>query len=371
MRIAERIAQRIGQLHPLAADLLAVQPLDEQIRGFLLLAGGGNRQRETRRQFGMAARGQRIPDFAGDRRLRHPGERLLVREIAGGETAIRRPRDRHRTLALQEGREVFHEAEFLDAGRHEAVLVTHVGERLHADRAVHRRLHGGGVEELAAFHAETLLEHEHRIGRFAEKRGAVNAFFLQCIGQEAANLVELLPGLRRRQVVLVFVLERLLQVGARENVLAVIEQEHVPVIGKAVDLAVDRHLVVAIRRRDLLQFVTEAVLVDVGIEHFQRAGLREVGHPRRDHVQRVVRAGARTELLHDLGEHFRGRHFDDLDLATGLFFPQRTGELGRVERLQPGFPNNGDGLAVADFLGRFDGSLGRALCAGDAGPGKC
>ncbi len=31
VRIAERIAQRVGQLHALVADLLAVQPLDEQV----------------------------------------------------------------------------------------------------------------------------------------------------------------------------------------------------------------------------------------------------------------------------------------------------------------------------------------------------
>ncbi len=149
-----------------------------------------------------------------------------------------------------------------------------------------------GVEELAAFDAEALLEHEHRVRRFAEERGAVDAFVLQLLGEERADFVELLPGLGRREVVLVLGLESLLQIVAGEDVLAVVEQEHVAVVGKAVDLAVDRHLVVAIGRRDRLQFVAEAVLVHVGVELLECAGLHEVGHPRGDHVERVVGTGA-------------------------------------------------------------------------------
>ncbi len=185
-----------------------------------------------------------------------------------------------------------------------------------------------------------------------------------------ADLVELLPGLRRREVVAVFGLEVVLQIGAGEDVLAVVEQEHVAVIREAVDLPVDRHLVVAIGRGDHLQLVAEAVLVDVGIELLERAGLCQVGHPRRNHVERVVRAGAGAILLHDLGEHFGGRHFDHFDLAAGLLFPQRAGEIERVERLQSRLPDDGDGLAGANFLGGFDGSLRSILRTGYARRGN-
>ena len=176
--------------------------------------------------------------------------------------------------------------------------------------------------------------------------GAVNVFFLQCRGQEAADFVELLPGLRRRQVVVVLGLEGLLQIVAREDVLAVIEQEYIAVIREAVDLAVHSHLVVAVGRGNALQFGAESILVHKRVKHFERAGLGQVGHPRRDHVKRVVRTGARTIFLHDLGEHFGGRDFDDLNLASGLLFPQRARKLGRVQGLQAGFPDDGDGFAI-------------------------
>ena len=42
--VAERITQRVRQLHPLMADFFAVQPLDEQIGGFLVLGGRGDRE---------------------------------------------------------------------------------------------------------------------------------------------------------------------------------------------------------------------------------------------------------------------------------------------------------------------------------------
>ena len=66
VRVAERIAQRIGKLNALTADLLAVEPLDEQIGRVLVLAGRGNRQSKARGEFGMSARRQRIADLARD-----------------------------------------------------------------------------------------------------------------------------------------------------------------------------------------------------------------------------------------------------------------------------------------------------------------
>ena len=74
MRGAERIAQRVGKLHALEACLLAVQPLDEQIGGLLVLAGGGNRQREADAQLVAAKWIERIADLAGNLRSSAPSD---------------------------------------------------------------------------------------------------------------------------------------------------------------------------------------------------------------------------------------------------------------------------------------------------------
>ena len=109
-----------------------------------------------------------------------------------------------------------------------------------------------------------------------------------------------------------------------ENVLAVVEEHHVAIVGEAIDLAADGHLIVAIGGRDILQFIAVAELVDQRIEVFQRPGPHQIRHPGGDDVQRIISAGTGAEVLHDLGEHLVGRHFDDLDLDSGEFFPLRS-----------------------------------------------
>ena len=162
----------------------------------------------------MAARRQGIADLAGDGRLRHPVQRLLVLAVSGSPASIRRPGDRHCRLAGEKGGEIFDEAPLLDARRHELVLVAHVGEDLHTDIAVDRRLHGVGIEELAALVAEALLEHELGVGRLAEEGGAIHAGLI-FVGEELADLVEFLPGLGRRQLVIELGLEFLLVLAGR------------------------------------------------------------------------------------------------------------------------------------------------------------
>ena len=111
-----------------------------------------------------------------------------------------------------------------------------------------------------------------RVGRLAEEGRAIGVG-RQLVGQELADLVELRPGFGRRQVVAELGLELLLDLRIAEDVLAIVEDEDVAIVGEAVDLAVDLHLVVAIGRRDVLQLVVVAVFLDIGVEHFQRAGL--------------------------------------------------------------------------------------------------
>ena len=132
---------------------------------------------------------------------------------------------------------------------------------LDAHRRVDRRLHGVAVEEAAALVAEAFLEHEHRVGRLAEERGAVHLGRV-FVGQELADLRELLPGLRRGEIVAELGLELGLVRRIVEDVLPIVEDEHVAVIGKSVYLPVHEHLVVAIGRRDQRSSFLEAVLVD-------------------------------------------------------------------------------------------------------------
>ena len=175
----------------------------------------------------------------------------------------------------------------------------------------------------------------------------------------------LLPGLRRPQVVAVLRLELGLVVRILEEILAVVEDEEIAVVRESVDLAVDLHLVVAVRGRDVVELRAVVVLVDPGVQLLQRAGLDQVRHPARDDVQRVIGAGAGAVLLEDLGEHLGRRHLDDLDLDTGQLLPLRAGEVEGVEGLKPRLPHDAD-LRSGVLLGRFHRPLGRGLRRGDA-----
>ena len=160
-------------------------------------------------------------------------------------------------------------------------------------------------------------------------------------------------------------LELRLVLRVLEQVLAVVEDEEVAVVRESVDLAVDLHLVVAVGGSDVVELRAVAVLVDVGVQLLERAGLDQVRHPARDDVQRVIGAGAGAVLLEDLGEHLGRRHLDDLDLDAGQLLPLRAREVQGVERLKSRLPHDAD-LRSGVLLGRFHRPLGRGLRRGDA-----
>ena len=80
--------------------------------------------------------------------------------------------------------------------------------------------------------------------------------------------------------------------GTDLHVGAVVHDEHITIVGEAVDLAIHHHLVIAVSGGDLLQFLAEGIFVDKRIEDFECTRIDQIGHPGRDHVQRVI--GART-----------------------------------------------------------------------------
>ena len=145
-----------------------------------------------------------------------------------------------------------------------------------------------------------------------------------------------------------------------EDVPAVVQDEDVPIVGKAVDRAFDHHLVVAVDRRDAVELLAVSVFVHERVQRLQRAGKREVRHLAGKDVQDVVSAPAAQMVLHGLGEHLVVRGLDDIDLDPGQLLPKRTGEILGIERLQT--------CLVEDvqrdpgvLLRRLHGALGRRL----------
>src|SRR5215472_14649062 len=201
----------------------------------------------------MSSRRQGVAHFARYSRLRDPVQRLLVGTITLGPAPIRWPGDRHSRLALQESREIFHEAKLLHAGRHEFVLVAHGGEDLDANIGVDRSLHGASVEELATLVAEALFEHEDRVRWLSEEGGAVNTFAFKDIRKTGADNIEICPGLGHCKVLAGLVLECFLYCWILEDVASIVHDENVAIIWEAVDLAAHLHLVVAVGRCNCLQ----------------------------------------------------------------------------------------------------------------------
>ena len=330
MRGSERIAKRVRQLHSLQTRLLAVQPLNKEIRSLLLLRGRCDRQDKSDTELGPAERIDRIPDLAGDLRLRYPLHRLFIGAVTRCPAAVRRPGNRHRGGALKEVRQVVDEVPLLHPGWHPLVFGHHLLQHPNSDIAVDSRLHRARIEELSAFHAEPFLVHVLWIGSRSEEARAVR-FGRHLLGDELADLGELLPVLGRREFIAHLGLELRLHLRILEDVFAVVQEHHVAVVGKPVDLVVDLHLVVTIRRRNVLQLLAISELVHERIQRFECAGFHEIGHPRRNHIQRVVCTGLGAIVLHDLGEHLVGRHLDHLDLDAGELFPLWSGVLQRIK----------------------------------------
>src|SRR5262249_19127018 len=109
-----------------------------------------------------------------------------------GPSTERRPGDRHGDIAVEKCVERFDETPRLDAGGHELVVSAHAVEHLDANVVVHSRLHRPGVEELAAFYAEALLEEKLAIGRLPELARAVG-FRRVLVREELADLGILRP----------------------------------------------------------------------------------------------------------------------------------------------------------------------------------
>ena len=151
-------------------------------------------------------------------------------------------------------------------------------------------------------------------------------------GEELGDVVILLPGLRRRQVVAVLGLERLLLLGVAEQVLAIGAGMDVAVDGLGDDLAVPDHEPVAI---DLGDVVPVLALADRG-RHLGKIG-GEVAEPGRSAHQHVECMLTRRHRRHVLGVELAEGEGDDVGLAARFLRPGlgmcygRPADEGRVE----------------------------------------
>ena len=126
-----------------------------------------------------------------------------------------------------------------------------------------------------------------------------------------------------------------LHLGVFENVLAVVEREHVAVVEEAPDLAL-----VGRQRLKERMVIVEIGLVeifgDVIVERRDDAAVGERGRPCGLDVENVI--GARAGDM--LGDRLRilvgMREFDHVGFDAGQLLPERAGEIARVERLQTG-----------------------------------
>ena len=206
-------------------------------------------------------------------------------------------------------------------------------QRLDAGVGGELRLHVV-VEEHAAIGAELLQEVElvARAARLAEVAGAIDVR-RHVVGDELRDLRVVLPGLRHFQRLAELGLVGLLQLRILEDVLAIVEGEHVAVVEEAPDLAlVGRQRLV--ERVVVLEVRLVHVLGDVVVERRDHAAIGERRRPGRLDVEDVVGAGAGDVLGDRLRILVGMRQLDDVRLDAGELLPDRAGEVARVERLQ-------------------------------------
>ena len=307
----------------------------------------------------MTARRHGISHLASDGRFRNPAQCLLIHAVSGSPTTIRGPRNCHGCLSRHESSEIFDEAPLFDAWRHELVLSTHFGKNFHTNIAVDRSLHRCCVEEFSAFIAETFLEHVHRIRRLTEEACTVT-IRSKNVGKCLACFTKFFPGFWHSQLTASFCLERFLDFRIGKNIFPIIHDEYVTIIWKTVDFSVNHHLIVAIRRRNLLQFVRVAIFRYIRVKYFESARPRKIRHPSRNHVECVISTSSRAIFLHDLGEHLSSLHLDHLNLDTSQLFPKRSRKIERVKRLQASFPDDRNRLPFV-FLGFLDSPISRTF----------
>ena len=155
----------------------------------------------------------------------------------------------------------------------------------------------------------------------------------------------------------------LLHLRILEDVLAIVEGEHVAVVEEAPDLAlVGRQRLV--ERVVVLEVRHVHVFGDVVVERRDHAAIGQRRRPGRRDVEHVIGAGAGDVLGDRLGILVRIGQFDDVRLDAGELLPHRPGEIARVERLQAGLVGHVDGDAgklLGGLRGAEGGAVGRPL----------
>ena len=216
------------------------------------------------------------------------------------------------------------------------------------------------AEQLAAIGAVLLQEVELVAGAagLAEVAGAIDVR-RHLVGDELGDLGIFLPGLGRAERRVELRLIGLHHLRILEDVLAVVEGEHVAVVEEAPDLAlVGRQRLV--ERVVVLKVRHVHVFGDVVVERRDHAAVGERRRPGRRDVEDVIGAGAGDVLGDRLGILVRIGQFDDVRLDAGELLPHRPGEIARVERLQAGLVGHVQGDAGI-LLGGLRGAEGGAV----------
>ena len=180
------------------------------------------------------------------------------------------------------------------------------------------------------------------------------------VGNELRDLRIVFPGLGYFERLVEFRLVCALQLGVIENILAIIEREHIAVVEEAPDFAF-----VGWQGLEERMIVREVRLVEIFrdevVQRCDHTAIGQRGRPRRLDVEDVVgprgcnMLGHRLRILVGMGE------FYDIGLNAGQLLPQWARKVARIKRLQTGFIGHVQGHALILLCG-LDRDIGRPVC---------
>ena len=180
------------------------------------------------------------------------------------------------------------------------------------------------------------------------------------VRNKLGHLIVVVPGLRHFQSLAELLLVGIFHLRVFEDVLTIVEGEHVAVVVEAPAFALvgDDRLE---QRMIVLEVRLVHVFCDIVIDRRDHAAVGERRDPIRFDLEDVIGARLRDMLGDRLRELVRVGQFGDIPLGPGQFFPQRPGIVARFERLQARLVGLCEGHA-GQLLGGLDGPKSRPIC---------